>query len=155
MKPDFESPEWQEAIQLLHKLVPHSRFISRPQDLSLDTIVSIIRAYDPSAERRHFALQTTEGSGDAFLRVVGDSHLIGQRALVIPDLGCGWPEYFPFVCSDRRLQERLNEELCSETLLNAKDTIVVLESGVLALFDHEDGVTLGTSKTEQAAAFNP
>ena len=71
MKPNFESREWQEALRLLHKLVPHSNFISRPQDLSLDAVRSIIQAYDPSSERQHFTLQASEGSGDAFRRVVG------------------------------------------------------------------------------------
>ena len=151
MKPDFDSPEWQEAIRLLHQLVPHSNFISCPQDLSLEAGRSIIQAYDPDSERRHFTLQATEGSGEGFLRIVGDEHLTGQRALVIPDLGCGWAEYYPFVCNDRSLQERLNEELRSETLLNSKDTLIVLESGVLALFDHEDGVTVGTSRIEEEA----
>ncbi len=150
MEPNFESHEWQEAMRLLHKFVPLSAFITRPQDLGLDEAGDIIEAWDPTAVRQPFALQESEGSGDAFLRVVGAHGLTGLRALVIPDVGCGWPDYFPFVCNDQRLHERLNEELARETLLNSKDTFIVLESGVLALFDHEYGVTVGVSRIVRA-----
>lgn len=143
MKSEFDAREWTEVMRLLHKFVSASKFIGSPQELQMDSAFDLIEAWDPKAERREIPFSSVEGgSGDVLERFLPRNAIVGARALVVPDVGCGWPEYFPYVCKDTSLIDRMNEERNRESLPGWGDTLIVFESGWIIFFDHENGVTV-------------